>query len=61
MSLWSLSQMFFAMKGVTGGDGASLNIPISGSSGGNLLWDKAKVKQLVEQLNNDEKVTVTGN
>lgn len=60
MSLWSLSQMFFAMKGVTGGDGASLNIPISGSSGGNLLWDKAKVKQLVEQLNNDEKVTVTG-
>lgn len=60
MSLWSLSQMFFAMKGVTGGDGASLNIPISGSSGGNLVWDKAKVKQLVEQLNNDEKVTVTG-
>ncbi|WP_326736537.1 LCP family protein [Streptomyces sp. NBC_01022] len=60
MSLWDLSQMFFAMKGVTGGDGASLNIPISGSSGGNLLWDKAKVKQLVEQLNNDEKVTVTG-
>ncbi|MEU9200150.1 LCP family protein [Streptomyces sp. NPDC048332] len=61
MSLWSLSQMFFAMKGVTGGDGASLNIPISGSTGGNLVWDKAKVKQLVEQLNNDEKVTVTGN
>lgn len=61
MSLWSLGQMFFAMKGVTGGDGTSLNIPISGSSGGNLLWDKAKVKQLVEQLNNDEKVTVTGN
>lgn len=60
MSLWDLGQMFFAMKGVTGGDGASLNIPISGSSGGNLLWDKAKVKQLVEQLNNDEKVTVTG-
>lgn len=61
MSLWSLGQMFFAMKGVTGGDGTSLNIPISGSSGGNLVWDKAKVKQLVEQLNNDEKVTVTGN
>lgn len=61
MSLWSLSQMFFAMKGVTGGDGTSLNIPISGSTGGNLVWDKAKVKQLVEQLNNDEKVTVTGN
>ncbi|GAA2977549.1 transcriptional regulator [Streptomyces fulvorobeus] len=60
MSLWSLSQMFFAMKGVTGGDGTSMNIPISGSVGGNLVWDKEKVKQLVRELNNDEKVTVTG-
>lgn len=61
MSLWSLSQMFFAMKGVTGGDGTSMNIPVSGSKGGNLVWDKAKVKQLVDQLNKDEKVTVTSN
>ncbi|MEU3216818.1 LCP family protein [Streptomyces sp. NPDC006971] len=59
MSIWSLGQMFFAMKGVTGGDGTSMNMPISGSSGGNLVWDKAKVKQLVDQLNNDEKVTVS--
>lgn len=61
MSLWSLGKMFFALKDVTGGDGTSLNMPISGSVGGNLVWDKAKVKQLVDQLNNDEKVTVTGN
>ncbi|MGW0547611.1 LCP family protein [Streptomyces altiplanensis] len=61
MSLWSLGQMFFAMKGVTGGDGTSMNMPISGSNGSNLVWDKAKVAQLVEQLKNDEKVTVTGN
>ncbi|AXE78282.1 LCP family protein [Streptomyces atratus] len=61
MSLWSLSQMFFALKDVTGGDGKSMNMPISGSTGGNLVWDKAKVKQLVEQLKNDEKVTVSGN
>ncbi|MFF3122857.1 LCP family protein [Streptomyces sp. NPDC057908] len=61
MSLWDLGQMFFAMKGVTGGDGASMNMPISGSTNGNLVWDKAKVKQLVQQLNNDEKVTVSGN
>ncbi|MEU9760581.1 LCP family protein [Streptomyces sp. NPDC047985] len=59
MSIWSLGQMFFAMKGVTGGDGTSMNMPISGTSGGNLVWDKAKVKQLVDQLNNDEKVTVS--
>ncbi|MFF1833894.1 LCP family protein [Streptomyces sp. NPDC058231] len=60
MSLWDLGQMFFAMKGVTGGDGTSMNMPISGSTHGNLVWDKAKVKQLVEQLKNDEKVTVSG-
>ncbi len=60
MSLWDLGSMFLAMKGVTGGDGKSMNMPISGNSGnGNLQWDTAKVKQLVEQLKNDEKVTVT--
>ncbi|MFJ4921367.1 LCP family protein [Streptomyces sp. NPDC088725] len=59
MSLWSLGQMFLAMKGVTGGDGVSMNMPVSGSSGGNLVWDDAKVKQLVTQLNADERVTVT--
>ncbi|MEV5668445.1 LCP family protein [Streptomyces sp. NPDC052503] len=61
MSLWSLGNMFFAMKGVTGGEGTSMNIPLSGRSvNGNLVWDKDKVKQLVEQLKNDEKVTVKG-
>ncbi|MFF9349632.1 LCP family protein [Streptomyces sp. NPDC014734] len=61
MSLWDLGQMFFAMKGVTGGDGTSMNMPMSGFSGGNVVWDKAKVKQLVEQLNKDEKITVSEN
>ncbi|WAZ22173.1 LCP family protein [Streptomyces cinnabarinus] len=61
MGLFDLASMFWAMKGVTGGEGKSMNMPISGSSGGNLVWDKAKVKTLVEQLNNDEKVTVSGN
>ncbi|MEV3856663.1 LCP family protein [Streptomyces sp. NPDC050095] len=59
MSLWNLASMFMAMKSVSGGDGKSMNMPVSGSSGGNLLWDKAKVKQLVDQFNADEKVTVT--
>lgn len=58
MSLWDLGQMFFAMKGVTGGGGTSMNMPISGTTGGNLNWDKAKVKQLVEELKEDKKVTV---
>ncbi|MFF5440576.1 LCP family protein [Streptomyces achromogenes] len=61
MSLWDLASMFWAMKGVSGGDGTSMNMPIAGSAGGNLLWDKAKVKTLVDELNNDEKVTVSGN
>ncbi|MFH8991049.1 LCP family protein [Streptomyces sp. NPDC017940] len=60
MDLLDVASMFWAMKGVTGGDGKSMNMPISGSVGGNLVWDKAKVKQLVSQLNNDEKVTVSG-
>ncbi|MBQ0829571.1 LCP family protein [Streptomyces tagetis] len=61
MSLFDLAGMFWAMKGVSGGDGTSLNMPIAGSVGGNLTWDSAKVKTLVSQLRNDEKVTVTGN
>jgi anionic cell wall polymer biosynthesis LytR-Cps2A-Psr (LCP) family protein len=59
--LFDLASMFWAMKGVTGGEGTSMNMPISGTSGGNLVWDKAKVEKLVEQLNNDERVTVKGN
>ncbi|MEU6664094.1 LCP family protein [Streptomyces sp. NPDC046821] len=61
MSIWDLGSMFWAMKGVTSGDGKSMNMPISGSVGGNLLWDKAKVKTLVDELKNDQKVTVSGN
>jgi LCP family protein required for cell wall assembly len=60
MGLFDLADMFWSMKGVSGGEGTSMNMPIAGSTGGNLLWDKAKVKQLVSQLNNDEKVTVKG-
>lgn len=61
MGLFDLADMFWAMKSVNSGDGKSMNMPISGSSNGNLVWDKAKVKTLVEQLKNDEKVTVSGN
>ncbi|SCD46792.1 transcriptional attenuator, LytR family [Streptomyces sp. DfronAA-171] len=61
MSLWNLVSMFWAMKGVTGGDGKQMNMPIAGSVGGNLAWDMPKVKQLVNELKNDDKVTVSGN
>jgi LCP family protein required for cell wall assembly len=62
MGLFDLADMFWAMKGVSGGDGKSMNMPIAGNAAnGNLQWDTAKVKQLVEQLKNDETVTVSGN
>ncbi|MFH9423839.1 LCP family protein [Streptomyces sp. NPDC017529] len=61
MGLFDLGSMFFAMKGVTGGDGKSMNMPVSGTRGGNLVWDKAQVSKLVGQLKNDEPVTVSGN
>ncbi|MFE5796569.1 LCP family protein [Streptomyces sp. NPDC056503] len=60
MSLYDLGKMFFAMKGISGGDGKSMNMPLAGSAPqGSLKWDMTKVKQLVEQIKNDEKVTVT--
>lgn len=62
MSLYDLGQMFFAMKGISGGDGKSMNIPINGTAPQNSLkWDMPKVKQLVKEIQNDEPVTVTSN
>ncbi|WP_199921319.1 LCP family protein [Streptomyces globisporus] len=62
MSLYDLGKMFFAMKGISGGDGKSMNMPLAGSAPQNSLrWDMPKVKQLVEQIKNDEKVTVESN
>ncbi|MFJ4564065.1 LCP family protein [Streptomyces caelestis] len=60
MGLFDLASMFWAMKGVSGGEGKSMNMPIAGNSAnGNLQWDNAKVKALVKQLKNDEPVTVS--
>ncbi|MFI8892295.1 LCP family protein [Streptomyces paradoxus] len=62
MSLFDLASMFWAMKGVSGGEGKSMNMPIAGNSpNGNLQWNTAKVKTLVNELKNDEPVTVSGN
>ncbi|MEU5272722.1 LCP family protein [Streptomyces hygroscopicus] len=66
MGLWDVKDMFFAMKGVSGGEGKQMNMPISNpglatSKGSAVQWDMTKVKQLVSELKNDEKVTVSGN
>ncbi|MBL1101313.1 LCP family protein [Streptomyces coffeae] len=64
MSLWDVKDMFFAMKSVSGGDGKQMNMPISNPGlstpkGSAVQWDMPKVKELVSQLKNDEKVTVS--
>ncbi|MCQ8832946.1 LCP family protein [Streptomyces malaysiensis] len=66
MSLWDVKDMFFAMKSVSGGDGKQMNMPVSNpglatSKGSAVQWDMTKVKQLMGELKNDEKVTVSGN
>ncbi|MFE9374591.1 LCP family protein [Streptomyces sp. NPDC006711] len=59
MSLFDLGSMFWAMKGITNGDGISMNMPVAGDGPQtSLLWDKSKVTQLVNELKNDDAVTV---
>ncbi|MEU9198389.1 LCP family protein [Streptomyces hundungensis] len=59
MSLLDLGSMFWAMKGITSGDGVSMNMPVAGDGPQtSLLWDKPKVTQLVNELKNDDTVTV---
>jgi LCP family protein required for cell wall assembly len=65
MSLRNLMSMFWAMKGVTGGSGNSLTVPIATANywtkndGVAVKWDMAKAKTLFGELKNDDKVTVT--
>ncbi|MEU8569644.1 LCP family protein [Streptomyces pathocidini] len=59
MSLWNLARMFWAMKDISGGEGKQLNMPTSGAAPmGSLRWDMPKVKQLMSELKNDQKVTI---
>ncbi|MBB4894844.1 LCP family protein required for cell wall assembly [Streptomyces olivoverticillatus] len=63
MGLWDLTSMFWAMKGVTGGDGKQLTVPVSNPDlatrdGSAVKWDTAKAKLLFDQLKKDQKVTL---
>jgi hypothetical protein len=65
MSLRNLASMFWAMKGVTGGSGNSITVPIANANymtsndGDAVKWDMTKAKTLFDELKNDDKVTVT--
>ncbi|WNI15793.1 LCP family protein [Actinacidiphila sp. ITFR-21] len=64
MSLPDLASMFWAMKGVTGGSGHSITVPIANANymtpndGDAVKWDMAKAKPLFDELRSDQKVTV---
>ena len=60
MSLYELLRMFWAMKGVSGGDGTQMNMPIAGPAGSALKWDMTRVTKLMQQLKDGDKVTVKG-
>lgn len=65
MGLWDVGTMFFAMKGVSGGQGTSMTVPIATanlptpSDGVAVKWDMTKARTLFDELKNDQKVTVT--
>jgi LCP family protein required for cell wall assembly len=65
MSLLDLVHMFWAMKGVTGGSGNSITVPIAdanyqtASDGDAVKWDMTKANPLFDELKKDQKVTVT--
>ncbi|SCE52317.1 transcriptional attenuator, LytR family, partial [Streptomyces sp. DvalAA-14] len=64
MSLPDLASMFWAMKGVTGGGGHSITVPIANANystpndGDAVKWDMTKAKTLFDELKNDQQVTV---
>lgn len=57
-SLYDLSRMMLAMRGVSGGDGTTLSVPFSGfgssaAAGSFVRWDPVRSKQLFEAIKND--------
>ncbi|WP_037910332.1 LCP family protein [Actinacidiphila yeochonensis] len=65
MSLLDLTHMFWAMKGVTGGSGKQLTVPIANANyytpndGDAVKWDMTKANTLFNELKHDQKVTVS--
>ncbi|GAA1923842.1 LCP family protein [Streptomyces sodiiphilus] len=64
MSVWQLGRMFLALRGVSGEGGTQMNIPVANpglqtDKGSAVQWDMERTEQLMNQLRNDEKVTVS--
>src|SRR6266702_4487619 len=54
--LQDLIGLGWSMRGISNGSLVTTAVPIGGSSGGSLLWDKAKSKELFNDLNTDQAV-----
>ncbi|HEX3788519.1 MAG TPA: LCP family protein [Pseudonocardiaceae bacterium] len=54
--LQNLVGLAWDMRGISSGGVVTTAVPISGSSGGNLLWDPTKSQELFHDLNNDDAV-----
>ncbi|MFK0265840.1 LCP family protein [Streptomyces angustmyceticus] len=62
MSLWNLTSLFEAMKGVSAGQGTRLHVPVSGlgfrtPKGSAVQWDLPRAKKLFAELRDDQPVT----
>ncbi len=59
--LFDLTSMFWAMKGVSGGSGKTITVPIADpgrttSEGSSVIWNDAKAKQVFDALRDDTTV-----
>lgn len=54
--LQNLLGLAWAMRGISGGGVVTTAVPIAGSSGGDLLWDRTKALELFNDLNTDAPV-----
>jgi LCP family protein required for cell wall assembly len=54
--LQNLIGLAWNMRGISGGGVVTTAVPVGGSSGGSLLWDRTKALQLFNDLNSDQAV-----
>ncbi|MFC4458258.1 LCP family protein [Pseudonocardia nematodicida] len=53
--IWHLAGLGWAMRGASGSDGVQTTVPIGGSSGSSLRWDRERAQALFGALQNDER------
>jgi LCP family protein required for cell wall assembly len=54
--LQNLIGLAWHMRGISGGGVVTTAVPIGGSDGGSLLWDRSKALQMFDDLNTDQAV-----